>query len=442
MTKRRRATSLVGEDTTANSLPWFALPKPLPKGAAVAIIGAGIAGISCFQALLRAGFKPVIFERGESLGAGGSGNAVGLIQPRLTTSDSLDGQFNATAYLHAVQYYSHQENILEEVIWHGSRGGIQLARNAGEDKRFQKLVDEARLPASEMEYMNPTALSEMAGIDIHQSGLYFKNAGALRPVEILKILSRDMDIHFKVDVEHIERRKSAWYLLDRAGNSLGEFDAVILTNAHEATKLGDIRDVPLTAKRGQVSFLPASEASQNQNCGLSFGRYVTPPFDLGAGQKFHVVGASYCELGVGEIEAAQNLNAADHVKNLEGLSSISKSYDDVVISTSTKGRASIRATTIDHWPVLGGVQDGDICDQHYFDLRHGKPAHNYPEITYQTGLYCMTGLGSRGLQMAPLLSTALAGLLAGSPNVLEKRFLDAIHPARFQIRKLKRKVGR
>ena len=108
----------------------------------------------------------------------------------------------------------------------------------------------------------------------------------------------------------------------------------------------------------------------------------------------------------------------------------------------SNGRAAIRATTVDHLPVVGPVHAGDITDQDYHDLRHGKPADKYPKVTYQKGLYCMTGLGSRGFQTAPLLATALCDMMGGRPNALEKRFIDALHPIRFQIRKLKRKRGR
>jgi len=428
-------------DASHSSLPWFTQPTPLPDVKKVAVIGGGIAGVSCYHALSRAGYNPIIFEKNESVASGGSGNPVGLIQPRLTTSDSLDGQFNATAFLHCARHYDELGKAIGENLWHGTRGGVQLARNDAEDLRYQKLVAEGRLPKNEMRYLSASEMSKIAGVPVKKGGLHYASAGAFRPRQTIQTLSENMDVRLNTTIDHLKKKNDQWQLFDSDGKVVEIVDAVIIANAHDATQLFDIRDVPLTAKRGQTSFLPASDESTAQKCGMSFGNYITPTFTAADGVDYHVVGASYRALEANEQASAQKLSPIDHHENLDNLDDVSDSYEKIAIDNKTQGRAAIRATTIDHLPVVGPIHQGDLSEEYYHDLRHGKPINSYPNAPYHEGIYCITGLGSRGVQTAPLLANALVDMISGTPNLLEKRFLDAIHPIRFQIRKLKRKKG-
>jgi tRNA 5-methylaminomethyl-2-thiouridine biosynthesis bifunctional protein len=47
-------------------------------------------------------------------------------------------------------------------------------------------------------------------------------------------------------------------------------------------------------------------------------------------------------------------------------------------------------------------------------------------------------LGARGLTLAPLLGERIASEMCGEPQVLSQRVLDALHPARFLYRSLKK----
>ena len=83
--------------------PWFtqAAPRdatsPPPK---IAILGGGIAGASLAHAISRIGHTPTIFEANH-LASGASGNAAGLIMPRLDAEDTPPGRF------HTERLFSH-----------------------------------------------------------------------------------------------------------------------------------------------------------------------------------------------------------------------------------------------------------------------------------------------------------------------------------------------
>ncbi len=102
-------------------------------------------------------------------------------------------------------------------------------------------------------------------------------------------------------------------------------------------------------------------------------------------------------------------------------------------------RASIRCTTPDRLPVCGPVPDWGFYGGAYDDLRTGR-RRDYPEAEMRPGLFILTGLGSRGLVTAPYAASLLAAELLGAPTV--STIMQALHPARFFIRDLKRAGGR
>ena len=57
---------------------------------------------------------------------------------------------------------------------------------------------------------------------------------------------------------------------------------------------------------------------------------------------------------------------------------------------------------------------------------------------FYPNLYLCTGLGSRGLSYAPLMAELLASEISGELPPLERELRQAVHPARFVIRDLKR----
>jgi tRNA 5-methylaminomethyl-2-thiouridine biosynthesis bifunctional protein len=60
----------------------------------------------------------------------------------------------------------------------------------------------------------------------------------------------------------------------------------------------------------------------------------------------------------------------------------------------------------------------------------------------QEGLYILSGLGSRGLVTAPLCAAMLVAEMTGEISTVDHAIAEALHPARFFIRDLKRAVRR
>ncbi|MNC98955.1 tRNA 5-methylaminomethyl-2-thiouridine biosynthesis bifunctional protein MnmC [compost metagenome] len=61
-----------------------------------------------------------------------------------------------------------------------------------------------------------------------------------------------------------------------------------------------------------------------------------------------------------------------------------------------------------------------------------------PDLPRRHGLYCVTGFASRGLTWSSLAGELVASLIEGEPLPLEGDLADAIDPARFVLRQLRR----
>lgn len=429
-----------GEPHAYTGRPWFAPPQGLLREGPVAVIGGGIAGLALARRLRQVGVDVTVYER-ETPGAVGSGNRVGLIQPRLTAADSLDGRFNATAYLHACRYYDQLAKGGEE-SWVGPRGVLQLAKDEGEAVRFDRLVAEERLPASAMQSVSGGAVSDLAGIPLAGPGLWFPHGGGVKPGAVLDACARDVPVIEQVAIAALEKTANGRLLRRADGAVLREVSAVILANGPFAKDLWPHGELPLNAKRGQVVHLAASEASRALKVGLSFGRYLSPAVARPDGC-FHVSGASFNgPAGMMEEGRWRALRDEDEAEILNDVRSLSPALAELKPLTGSPGRAGLRATIADHLPVVGAVQDADYFETQYADLHHGRRESQYGPAAYLPGLYAMTAMGSRGFQTAPLMADLLVDQMFATPAPLPRDMIEALHTARYQIRRLRRRRKR
>lgn len=429
--------------------PWFAPTHPISKKSKIAIIGGGIAGLSLANSLKIRGFIPTIFESAVEAGSVGSGNAAGLVQPRLTAANSLDGQFNAMAFLHATRRYSGR--ALGPEVWLDKRGVLQLARNAEEEKRFQRLIRESRLPANIMQLLSPKEASDVAQIEIENSALYFPTGGCINPkslvLEMANAFKKSNQFKNNHLIKNLEFQDNGWILSGSTGEenfTTEKFDAAVLANGPFANQTWPDWDIPLHAKRGQVNHFLATDKSSPLACALAFDGYISPAYEVD-GEMVHISGASYANFDQNPKPEERGRTAnwrrllEEDQKEISDNINIHLDHLGLHETSDTKeGRAGLRATVPDHLPILGPIPDHGFYEKHYDDLHHGKHVSRYPEGQMVQGLYCLTGLGSRGVQTSPLLCEALADLMTGEPCALPIDQLAALHPARFQIRTLKK----
>ena len=106
--------------------------------------------------------------------------------------------------------------------------------------------------------------------------------------------------------------------------------------------------------------------------------------------------------------------------------------------TELTGRVGFRAVSQDRIPIVGLVPDKSWFNEHYSDLHHGKVRKKYELGQYFNGLFVNAAHGSRGLTTSFISAEILLSQIEGSPIPVTTSILNALSPARFLIRNLKR----
>ena len=426
--------------TTMQSAPWFAPPPPQPQNSSIAIIGAGIAGSAMAYALNNSPSDVVIFDAGKEPATAASGNPVGILHPRLTSDNSFEGQFHAQAYLHTLNTLKLLGNQGFNVRPGNETGLLALPLHDRDKRRQQKLAENFALPSTHMRPVLKHQVHELTGIEIESGGLWFEGAGCIDPVAVCQALTENAALRLNQHVERLQKTTDGWALIDDTGKSIMECQVVILANALDANRLLKNTEFPeifsMNPKRGQICFAAPNAISQQLKAPITYGGYITPPSPT---NHQHSIGAKFEDWPEGlNDDHWQQLQTTSQQRNYDLLHEKIPSLKSLNPLQPIQGRASLRATTADRLVIAGGVPDSSFYQKHYADLRHGKPLDHYPNAGYQPGLYCLTGLGSRGFQTALLAAEAVVSTLSSTPLPIPEDIMHAIHPARFILRDLKK----
>jgi tRNA 5-methylaminomethyl-2-thiouridine biosynthesis bifunctional protein len=425
-----RAVFRGGDRSNESLAPWFArAPIGHGKPGHAAIIGAGLSGTATARALNRRGWTTTIIERRADIAEEASGNSVGVLMPRLTASPSFDGRFYAAAWRTTL-------DLLEDYADTGvalSRdrcGVLQLAVD-GDDERLKAIAETGAMPEPLLFHVGAKEASDIAGVPLAHSALYFPQGGWLNPKLLCAAMARTSRLVTNTSVAGLRRSGGVWEVLDDHGHGVTTADIVIFANAMTATTLPELAWLPLAARRGQISFIAAKTTSAKLRCVLGYGGYITPAF-----KGRHCLGATFD--WTEDAFAEQAVSADDHDRNYDDLAGALPAFAQSLPADIVEGRAAIRCTTPDHLPIAGPIPNQAAYLRDFADLRHGYPWARYPRASYHPGLYVLTGLGSRGLVAAPLAADILASHVSGEPWPVERDIANALHPGRFLIRDLKR----
>ena len=408
-----RARFRGGVNTSPLLQPWFAHP-PSAHGMRghAAIIGAGIAGTSAAFALNRRGWSTTIIERREEIAAETSGNPLGILLPRLTADDAIDGRFYATAWRFVLEVFEELSESSSTLL-RDRCGALQLATDDAEAARQSGVINAVMLPEPLLFQLGAKEASDIAGCNLPYSALYFPQGGWLRPREFCAALAQKSNTLLGVDAVSLTHSGGLWQVADGAGRVQTQADAVILANGLGVSEVPFTAWLPLVARRGQISMVPPTSMSSSLRAVLSFGAFITPAY-RGA----HCIGATFDAVDAQQThgEAATIFaNIADDGRNIAAINTVLPDLLHGQRTVSPHRRAAIRCTSPDHLPMAGPVPDQGAYLRDFAEIRHGHPWAKYPAAEYQAGLYVLTALGSRGLTAAPLAGEALAAHITGEP---------------------------
>lgn len=408
--------------------PWYQIPaRPAPESAL--IVGAGIAGASVARALARRGVKVTLVEA-DTPGAGASGNPAALFMPRLAADDSAEGRFHIAAYLHMERWLSALDANDSAGIFRRT-GVLQLAQSPSEAKRFEKIAARAPLPPGHMDLLDPAETKRVGEVETDLPALFFPRGGVLTPRAVLHRLLDGLGVQ-RAAVQRFVHDDDQWCVEAEKSGPLSA-DALVLANGPGLTGFRETSWLPLEPVLGQITELPAGVLPQFAPA-LAAGPYLITHEDGSS-----LTGATY-ELGIAP-GGPHRPTTAGHEKNLSSLGRALPAFAPALATLrpdKLEGRVAFRAQVPDRVPFAGPAPDHDAYLAAYERQRHGDRFAPYPPPSCHSGLFLVGGLGARGFATALLLGEILAAEMTGAPVPLPADVGEAIHPARFIIRYLRK----
>ena len=353
----------------------------------IAIIGAGIAGLSSAWAFAQRGHQVTIYEQNEPL-SGASGNPLALLNPKLCPIEQAHEHLMTLSWQHALNFYPQFKAFRPIQVQ-------QIAlKNADELSGLVEQYPENVLTANTTLECFPE--TEFPSLTLHQ-------AGAVSPHQLRDEILQHANIRIeKVKISRLESTDSQ-VTLWQDQQIIAITDHAIVCCAKQSAELFENYPV-LKPIRGQVSWVENSQRPLALDQAYSYGGYC---MQLDTAQL--ILGASFYP-NRDDVEVL----AADHVHNYELIHNVFPKYAQGLPSVDTwQGRASVRAQSLDYLPLVGKIQ-------------------NLGQI------YTFAGLGSKGFLFAPLCSEILAALILGELCPVPQSLLDKLNPQRFQ-KKLKAK---
>ncbi|PHR93546.1 MAG: hypothetical protein COA69_02590 [Robiginitomaculum sp.] len=320
------------------------------------LIGGGIASASIAKGFLRRGITPILIDPDPDLSAAASGNPAALVMPRLDLQDRPESRFFLSAYLYALTQYQTTLPPLHKGITH-------IAKSDDEQKRFHKLLAQQPLPSEHMRALSPSQIQDMTGLSLPcpREGLHFPNALLIDPKAIILAWTESCT-RIVQTASSLTKTNGLWSVYNKNGEILAQSETVFVCAGANVLDL-----LPLSVRftRGQICW---GKTDITPLTPLIYGGYAAPYADG------ILLGATHAHVQAGQDSKTKDTDTAENIEQFSVL------INKTITETTWSARASVRVTTKDTLPISSKIEDG---------------------------LYVMTGLGSRGFMMAPLLGEAL-----------------------------------
>lgn len=419
--------------------PWL---KPATKAIThIAIIGAGIAGCTTAYALARRGIAVTLIDQ-HGIATEASGNPQGAMYAKLAAGEATHSDIYVQGYLQSLRWL--HQHLATGNGWDNC-GLIQLACNEKEIQRQQKFIANTNYPKQLLYAVNAKQASEISGLTMNHSGLFFPQAGWVSPQRLCQELVKHPLINIASNkISQIIPTKDDWQLI--TDNSTqnpsiqnlllnARYSHIVIACANQSQHLLTDNYLPTKSIRGQLTYLAEDD---KQKIGLKTvlcGKGYIAPANNGS----FCLGASY---NIKDNETQMRLS--DHQKNLNYLDDFGQEFSQLHQQLKEQnplgfpGRTGFRCTTPDYLPMAGPLLNEEVFGQEFSAIR--KNLARYPRqcAQFHSGLYVNIGHGSRGLTSAPLCAELIAAYICNENFPLAKDHAEALLPGRFYIRDMVR----
>lgn len=420
----RKRDMLVGRFNGAGNpitKAWYK-PNTRAHGARIAVVGAGIAGSISAYKLAQRGLHVDVYEQHDAVATGASGNSQGVLFIKLSSSNGLLAQLNLAGFLYAQRFY---QQLLRNGHLPASSAQLNGMVQLLNDHDWQRLRAQYANHHDLVRFVSAAEASELAGTRLMQPAAYFPNSGWLAPPALCSALldHPNITVHCNTSIDAITTTTSGATLHSEQRHYAA--DALVLCTAMNTSQLIPKAQLPLKAAPGQITHFAASTEHHKLYRVICHDGYIAPPRDgrVAIGATFRMKHPSL------------STTERDHQQNLANYHS---ALPALPMPQHYAGRVSTRATTSDYLPIVGPVPDTHAFAHTFGALRYNARRDIAHCGNYVPNLYVLTGLGSRGLSYAPLAAELLCQQLLNEPLRLAPNLVEALSPARFTLRALKR----
>ncbi len=406
--------------------PWYA--RPAGREGEVLIIGGGIASAMTALSLVERGrHVRLLCEDGE-LASGASGNRQGALYPL------LNGEHDALSRFYSLAFGFARNRLLALAKHHPVAFSLCGVTQLGyDDKSTAKLakMSQGPFPPELMHPLSAAEVEQVVGLPCDADGVSYPLGGWLCPADLTRAAIREaqasgrLEVVFNAAVTRIAEEADGWHLESRDGRQWHAPNLVVAAG-HQLPTLLPFAELPLYPVRGQVSHVPTTAGLSQLKSVLCYDGYLTPAHN-GA----HCIGASY---GRNQTDLAYRTDEQEQNKARLQACVPQQRWPAEVDVSGAQARIGVRCASRDHLPVAGPVARLAALADH--DVH--APADQQSALPLHAGLYVLGALGSRGLCSAPLCGELVASEICGDPLPLAADLLEALHPARYWVRRLRR----
>lgn len=421
---------LVGDRTDKQPqqtiVPWYA--RPAGRTGEVVIIGGGIASTMTALSLVERGRKVTLLCADGEPATGASGNRQGALYPL------LNGEHDALSRFYSLAFGYARQRLLALAERHPIAFELCGVTQLGyDDKSAAKLakMSQGPFPSELMHPLSTLEVEQVVGLPCGHSGVSYPQGGWLCPADFTRAAIKEaqasglLQVEYHTQVSAIAEQADGWQVESQDGRHW-QAPNLVVAAGHQLPALLPFAELPLYPVRGQVSHVPTTASLRQLKTVLCYDGYLTPMHN-----DQHCIGASY-----GRNQSSLEFRVEEQIQNQVRLQAClpEQTWPAEVDVSGNEARVGVRCASRDHLPVVGPVARLQGLADHYAQLQHDQ--HNAQPLPLHPGLYVLGALGSRGLCSAPLCGELLASEICGDPLPLAADLLEALHPARYWVRKL------
>ena len=359
-----------------------------------------------------------------------SGNPVAVYSPFLTARPSLEEQFSLQCFAYLLRHLS----SLDPAFRFHQRCGVMALSLDDRRHALEQAIAVRNLPKWLVRPVSTMDVDALCGTPVGSSGLFYPAAGWIDPAAWIRSLLDHPGIRLEtgVTVALLDQADRCWQAKDAAGQVIASAPVLVIATGKRMT-WGQCGEIPFTRVAGQTTTLRQSALRGHPRCVIRHDGYLVPQ-----GDGRYLIGATY--------HRGHDGTTMDPAADRENLENLRDALPQLVSGDLLSGdhhapaHRAVRMTSENRLPLAGALPDPAVLATEYPRMLRRSYREPLNEPVYPPGLYLTAAWGSRGMTQAALGGELLASLVCGEPLPLQADLYHAVHPARSQVRKLKRGI--